>query len=121
MRFKKGGWVKHNQQQWLKLPLGLLHHKELSLSAKLIYVYMLWRFQFFTKVQKASYFEAQETIADATGVSRKTVNESIQALAKLGFVSYKKTKQSSVYEVKDTYKIYSTNKKEEPMDFEEPF
>lgn len=112
--------MKHNEQQWLKLPLGLLKHKELSLSAKMIYVYMLWRFQFFTKTQKASYFEAQETIADVTGVSRKTVNESIQQLSKIGFVSYKKTKQSSVYEVKDVYRIYN-NKKEEPMDFEEPF
>lgn len=112
--------MKHNEQQWLKLPLGLLQHKELSLSAKVIYVYMLWRFQFFTRAQKASYFEAQETIADATGVSRKTVNESIQQLSKLGFVSYKKTKQSSVYEIKDVYHIYN-NKKEVRMEIEEPF
>lgn len=111
--------MKHNEKQWLKLPLGLLQHKELSLSAKVIYVYMLWRFQFFAKVQKASYFEAQETIADATCVSRKTVNESIQQLSKLGFVSYKKTKQSSIYEVKDVYQIY--NKKESYMESEEPF
>lgn len=114
--------MKHNEQQWLKLPLGLLQHKELSLSTKVIYVYMLWRFQFFAKVQKASYFEAQETIADATGVSRKTVNESIQQLSKLGFVSYKKTKQSSVYEVNDVYQIYNNNsKKGAQMQTEEPF
>ena len=112
--------MKHKEQQWLKLPLGLLSNEELNLSAKLIYAYMLWRFQFFTKTQKASYFEAQETIADAIGVSRKTVNESIQQLSKIGFVSYKKTKQSSVYEVKDVYRIYN-NKKEEPVNFEEPF
>ena len=111
--------MRHNEQQWLKFPLGLLQHKELNLSTKVIYVYMLCRFQFFTKVQKALYFEAQETIADATGVSRKTVNESIRQLSELGFVSYKKTKQSSVYEVKDVYHIY--NKKKVEMKTEEPF
>lgn len=111
--------MKHSEQQWLKLPLGLLQNKELGLSAKIIYVYMLWRYQFFTKIQKASYFEAQETIADATGVSRKTVNESISQLSKIGFVSYKKTKQSSIYEVKDAYKIY--NKEGAYVQTEEPF
>lgn len=114
--------MKHNEQQWLKLPLELLQHKELSLSAKVVYVYMLWRYQFFTKTQRASYFESQDTIAEAVGVSRKTVNESVQQLAKLGFVSYKKTKQSSTYEVKDVYRIYNNNNKmEETMQDQEPF
>ena len=65
------------EKPWLKLPLELLQEKELSLSAKVIYVYMLWRYTFFVKERQGLYFESQETVASACGVSRKTVNESI--------------------------------------------
>ncbi len=74
---------------WLRLPLVLLQQKELSLSAKVVYSYMLQRFMFFVKAQEGVYFESQETIAASCGVSRKTVNESLR-----GLIRYRQRKTS---------------------------
>ena len=112
---------KHSKDTtWLRLPLVLLQQKELSLSAKVIYSYMLQRFMFFVKAQEGVYFESQETIAASCGVSRKTVNESIQSLVALKYISYtKNNKGTCSYVVKDTFKVYKAGKVSLPYTEEE--
>lgn len=110
------------EKPWLKLPLDLLQEKELSLSAKVIYVYMLWRYTFFVKERQGLYFESQETVASACGVSRKTVNESVQKLSSLGWMSYKKNSNAtSTYTVKDVFNLYETRRKTAPQEEEDAF
>ena len=109
------------ESTWLKLPLELLQHKQTSLSTKIIYTYMLWRYQFFS-VKGSKYFEAQDTIATMCNVSRKTVNESIQKLSSLGWVvCTRSTLPSSLYEVKDVYGLYNKREVQGGDVFEEPF
>lgn len=92
---------------WLKLPLGLLQ-EELSLSTKVIYAYMLWRYVFFRAKAGGTYFESQDTIAKACSVSRKTVNEGIQSLSCAGLLTYKKsTSQSHTYILHDKFGVYT--------------
>lgn len=108
-------------QSWLKLPLELLQKEDLSMSAKVVYIYMLWRFQFFNS-NKAKYFESQDTIAQACGVSRKTVNESIHKLVELGWMTCtRSTLPSSLYEVKDVFLVYDRSQKRKEEYLEEPF
>ena len=105
---------------WFKLPVKLLQQEELSLSAKVIYSYMLWRYNFFKKDNK-QYFESQETVAQVCDVSRKTANEGIQKLCSLGWITAKKsTMQTSTYTVKDVFGVYTKRQQGLPEE-QEPF
>lgn len=106
------------QSAWMKMPMELLQ-KELSLSTKIVYAYMLWRYTFFIRDKKGTYFESQDSIAEACSLSRKTVNESIQGLVKIGWLtSEKSTMQSCRYTVKDVFDLYTTKQEQEES---EPF
>lgn len=90
----------------LRMPLKLLQNTELSISAKVVYTYMLWRFKNSVK-QQGCYSESQAAIAGACDMSRKTVNESIQKLMQMKWLTQAKfERQSSFYEVDDIFNLY---------------
>ena len=90
----------------LRMPLELLKNTELSISAKVVYTYMLWRFKH-SVPQQGYYSESQADIAGACDMSRKTVNESIQKLMQIKWLSQTKfERQSSFYEVEDVFSLY---------------
>lgn len=90
----------------LRMPLNLLQDKELSISAKMVYTYMLWKYKHSVK-QHGYYSESQAQIAVACDMSRKTVNESIQALEGKKWVTQTKfERQNSFYEVYDVFCLY---------------
>ena len=91
---------------WCKMPLELLE-KDVALSVKVVYIYMLARSRFF-EGQGLDYFESQEAIARATGLTRKTVNLSIQEMQKMQWVELTKSdSRGNSYTIKDVYAIYS--------------
>lgn len=112
-----------NKQPWLKLPIELLQKDDLSLSTKIIYAYMLWRYSFFKKAHGGVYFESQDTIGTSCGVSRKTTNEAVQRLSAIGWVASKKNSHStSTYVVKDVFGLYegsSKNSCSDVIDYDE--
>ena len=106
--------MKRKDDTWIRIPTKLLCSDKVSTSAKIVYSYMLCKHQYFKSLGK-TYFESQDSIAGACSLSRKTVNESISALQKLGYlVAVQKTKTSLHYNVKDVFDVYT-------KDTQEPF
>lgn len=70
---------------------------------KLIYLYLKDRWEFFTLQEGKEYYENQDTIAEACGVSRKKVNNVIGKFIKEGVIEAHKVKVDSgvslVYDV----------------------
>ena len=97
--------------QWFRYPAEVLMYDDLGSSAKLIYCFMLWRFMFFKRVLQQPYCESQDNLAKQVGVSRKTVNESVIELEKIGWLSVEKFKIAAhvsinIYTVKDVFGAY---------------
>lgn len=97
---------------WFRIPLELASRKDLSSNTKLVYAYMLWRYQFFVDNLDKEYFESQDSIAAALDITRKTVNVAITSLCNAGLlqITEKKKKTGPVvnnyYQVFDVYKCY---------------
>lgn len=106
--------MKRKDDTWIRIPTKLLCSDNVSTSAKIVYSYMLSKYWYFKSLGKL-YFESQESIAQACGLSRKTVNESISALQKVGYlVAVQKTKTTLHYDVKDVFDVY-TKEAQEPF------
>lgn len=91
---------------WCKMPLELLK-SDVALAVKVVYVYMLARAKFFDE-QGLSYFESQEVIAKSTGLTRKTVNLSIQKMQEMQWLTCTKNEhKGNSYSVLDAFGVYS--------------
>lgn len=95
---------------WVRVSHELLKRKDITANAKLVYSFMLDRYMFFNSNGK-EYYENMQAIADALGMSRRTVGDSIKTLEELQLVRiFKKkvyaTERSVVshsYHVRDMY------------------
>jgi len=104
--------MKRKDDTWIRIPTKLLCSDKVSTSAKVVYSYMLCKHQYF-KSSGNVYFESQESIAESCSLSRKTVNESISALQKIGYlVAVQRTKTTLHYNVKDAFDVYTKDTKE---------
>lgn len=92
----------------------------LTSSAKLVYVYVLHRNQFFVTKKKGEHFETQTTIAEACGVEYRTVMRIMKDFRDNGVVvsEMKKTGGSGYvryfYKFVDADLVLWTGKKEDP-------
>jgi len=101
---------------WFRLPAELLCNKELSTSTKIVYCYMLSRYQYFSRTRK-NYFESQESIAKACALSRKTVNEAISELQKNSYIEVNmKSKTTLHYVLRDCFGVYEKESSNCPWD-----
>jgi len=95
---------------WLRIPAALLLRDDLSSTSKLVYAYMLWKYQFF-KSSKKDYFESQTAIGLHLDISRWTVNQCIAELNKLGLLTSKRKAGNTagstcIYTLPDIYGMY---------------
>lgn len=63
---------------------------EISLIAKVVFMYMMDRTAFFTDEQKAEHFETQATIGEACGLERKAVARALKLFVDNGAIIAKK-------------------------------
>lgn len=94
-----------------KMPKAIRRSTELNATQKLLYAYMLDRFMYFSSLKK-EFYEAGETLAQEIGVTRKTVQNSLDVLLEKGLVVKKTRKKKGVllecvYEVLDIHSVYS--------------
>jgi hypothetical protein len=101
------------QNTWVRYSHELMKRKDLTANAKAVYTFMLDRYMFFNGLGK-EYFENMQEIADALGMQRRTVGDSIKTLEELGMLRVFKKKVyatersviSHSYHVRDLYGIY---------------
>lgn len=108
---KKDILMQEDTTMWARFPNDLMSNKDLTVSAKFVYVHMLWRYMHFSKVLKMPYRESQDQIADACSLGRTCVVACIKVLCEAGFIEKKTFKCSPVisfntYVVKDVYNVY---------------
>lgn len=105
-------------ETFLKLPHSILRAKQavslatsellpLSANDKLIFLHMKGRHDYFTG-QGSQYFDSQQAIADACGVSVATVKRTIGTLRDHGYLVVKASMQSNRYTFIADLKIVST-------------
>jgi len=59
-----------------------------TLTDKILYVFMKSRYDYFTKVRGGNYFESYQQIADAVGVDKKSVARFVHKWKSHGFIDY---------------------------------
>lgn len=108
-----------------KLPKSLRRSTELTPYQKLLYVYMLDKYMFFSS-RGQEFYESGETLAQEIGATRKTVQNCIEALIEKGML--KKTTrqkrgviQECSYVVPDVYGIFSKKASVEHSEELDPF
>ncbi len=105
-------------ETFLKLPHSILRAKQavslatgellpFSANDKIIFLYMKGRHDYFTG-QGSQYFDSQQAIADACGLSVATVKRTIGTLRDHGYLAVKGSVQSNRYTFIADLKIVST-------------
>lgn len=99
---------------WFRIPVALMLRDDLSSNSKLVYAYMLWKYEFFRSTGK-DYFESQTTIASHLDISRWTVNQSIAQLQEMNLLKSRRKKgdtqgSACIYTLPDPYGVYSNDK-----------
>lgn len=115
-----------------KFPNQMKADRNFNALDKLVYAHMLQRYVFFSS-KGNEYFDNQEEIAKALGVTRQTVATSIKTLEKNSLLITTKTRvqtqggmfSSCKYVLVDRYKLYTKAKQEDPKwiedDLDVPF
>lgn len=108
--------MKSQNSPWFRIPIALMQRDDLSSNSKLVYAYMLWKYQFFKSSSK-DYFESQTTIAAQLDISRWTVNQSIAQLQELNLLSSRRKAGDTsgspcIYTVPDVYGTYASTSSE---------
>lgn len=87
---------KHQPNHWVDRPsIDAITDKRLDPFDRCLLLYMVFRFDYFTDVQKKPYFESTQTLADVFGVHRNTVSRAIQTLKGLGYIELTTNKGGS--------------------------
>ena len=102
---------------WVKTPKSLMSAKDITPGEKLVYAHMLSQYTFFRN-QGKPYKESQESIAEACGMSKRSVVNAVAQLQEkdmLCIVERLKVRGgmvNNVYTVQDTYGINQRTSKE---------
>lgn len=95
--------------EWnVQIPMQVLLHPQVDTYSLKVFAYMKFRYQFF-KRKGLDFLESNSTIAEAIGISRSKVIESINNLIQLGFLQRQerhgkgsdKNNQTNIYTVMD--------------------
>lgn len=96
---------------WEKLPKALRRSTKFTMLQKVLYVYMLDKYMFFTS-RGQEFYESLDALAEELGVNRTTVHRGLNGLLDAGYVKKITRKKKGsfmecVYEVKDVYGIFN--------------
>lgn len=90
------------EERFIKLPLPVLElsewkGKSISPADKIVYAYMLSRIRYFCWQEGGEYYESQEDIATAVGISFQVVRRSILKWIDLGVIVASKVRYQGRY------------------------
>lgn len=94
----------------VQLPVQVMFDERLDVYAKMVFAYMKFRYQFFSKYEKTTYHESITTIGKAVGIGRTKTIAVLKVLEDCGYITKlvrnadrkaPKTEQTNVYTVKD--------------------
>lgn len=111
-----------NKKYYVNVGITLLADPELDSNDKVVYMYMKFRYQHFSK-KGGRYFESTTTIGDAVGLHRNTITKCLAKLEQLGMLKIERTKGGSNVYIVTERQIPITPQVTKILDFdvESPF